>query len=256
LFRITVDSDSYKFDVLQDAPLTFNSLDIAAIASSGPQETLTVPTADPNESTSVTFNGLVFVNTTNPLDPANNPGAASDSDDLNPDAVGFGVKNLQASQMNNNDGFLAQDAAWTSADSGTNNHEINGIKFDVQGIGNVTTAHMEYWFVDDGAVVGGAHFQDLTNIPTGNKVLADVTIHSDTSFDQVYVRFVFDAPNIDNKGIRLENFEIQTPNPVPDQTFAFGLNIADKDLDSATTPTTFLVGVDGNHDGLVAGILV
>ena len=44
--------------------------------------------------------------------------------------------------------------------------------------------------------------------------------------------------------------------PAPDQTFAFGLNIADKDLDSATTPTVFLVGVDGNHDGLVAGVLV
>jgi Domain of unknown function (DUF5801) len=251
LFRITVDSDSYKFDVLQDAPLTFNSLDFAAIASGGPQETLTVPTADPNESTSVKFDGLVFVNATNPLDPANNPGAASDRDDLNPDAIGFGVKNNQASQMNNNDGFFAQDAAWTNADSGTNNHEINGIRFDVQGIGGTTTAHMEYWFVDDGAVVGGAHFQDLTNIPTGNKVLADVTIHSDTSFDQVYVRFFFDAPHVDNQGIRLENFEIQTPNPVPDQTFAFGLNIKDKDLDSASTTTNFLVGVDGNHDGVI-----
>ena len=115
---------------------------------------------------------------------------------------------------------------------------------------------MEYWFVDDGAVVGGAHFQDLTNIPTGNNVLPDVTIHSDTSFDQVYVRFFFDAPNADNKGIRLENFEIQTPNPVPDQTFQFGLKITDKDLDSATTTTNFLVGVDGNHDGLVSGVVV
>jgi hypothetical protein len=256
LFSITVDNDSYKFDVLQDAPLTFNSLNFAAIASGGPQETLTVPTTDPNETTSVTFNGLVFVNTANPLDAANNPGAASDSDDLNPDAVGFGVKNLQASQMNNNDGFFAQDAAWVAADSGTNNHEINGLRFDVQGIGNVTTAHMEYWFVDDGAVVGGAHFQDLTNIPSGNNVLADVTIHSDTSFDQVYVRFFFDAPNADNKGIRLENFEIQTPNPVPDQTLQFGLKITDKDLDSATTTTNFLVGVDGNHDGLVSGVVV
>lgn len=256
LFQITVDGDSYKFDVLQDAPLTFNALNFAAIASGGPQETLTVPTTDPNDTTSVTFNGLVFVNTTNPFDPANNPGAASTIDDLNPDAIGFGVKNLQASQMNNNDGFIAQNAAWTNADSGTNNHEINGLRFDVQGIGGVKTAHMEYWFVDDGAIVGGAHFQDLTNIPGGNNVLADVTIHSDTSFDQVYVRFFFDGPNADNKGIRLENFEIQTPNPVPDQTFAFGLNIADKDFDHANTTTNFLVGVDGNHDGLVSGVVV
>jgi hypothetical protein len=245
LFRITVDNDSYKFDVLQDAPLTFNPLNFAAIPSGGPQETLTVLTTDPNDTTSVTFNGLLFVNTANPLDPANNPGNASANDDLNPDAVGFGVKNGQASQMNNNDGFFAQDAAWTNADSGTNNHEINGLRFDVQGIGGVKTAHMEYWFVDDGVVVGGPHFQDLTNIPSGNNVLADVTIHSDTSFDQVYVRFFFDGPNVDNKGIRLENFEIQTPNPVPDQTFAFGLNITDKDLDHATTTTNFLVGWTG-----------
>jgi hypothetical protein len=256
LFRITVDNDSYKFDVLQDAPLTFNALNFAAIPSGGPQETLTVPTTDPNDSTSVTFNGLVFTNPANPLDPANNPGAASDQDDLNPDSIGFGVKRLQASQMNNNDGFFAQDAAWTAADSGTNNHEINGLRFDVQGIGGVKSAHMEYWFVDDGVVVGGSHFQDLNNIPGGNNVLADVTIHSDTSFDQLYVRFFFDGPNADNKGIRLENFEIQTPNPVPDQTFSFGLNITDKDGDHTATTTNFLVGVDGNHDGLVSGVVV
>jgi hypothetical protein len=254
LYRITVDSDSYKFDVLQDAPLIFQALDFSAIPSGSPQETLTVPTADPSDTTSVKFDGLVFVNSTNPLDPLNNPGAASASDDLNPDAVGFGVKNIQASQMNNNDGFIAQNAAWTSADSGTDNHEINGIKFDVQGIGGVKIAHMEYWFVDDGVVVGGAHFQDLNNIPKGNNLLTDVTIHSDTSFDQVYVRFFFDAPKIDTKGIRLEHFAIQAPNPTPDQTFEFGLNVTDKDLDHTTTTEVFLVGVDGNHDGLVSGV--
>ena len=255
LFRITVDNDSYKFDVLQDPQLTFSPLNFAAIPSGGPQETLTVPTTDPNDSTSVKFDGLLFVDANNPLNAANNLGASSDNDDLNPDAVGFGVKNGQASQMNNNDGFFAQDAAWTSADSGTNNHEIFGLRFDVQGIGSVKVAHMDYWFVDDGAVVGGKHTQDL-NLPTGNNVLPDVTLQSNTSFDQVYVRFFFDDPNSDSKGVRLENFKIETPNPVPDQTFAFGLHITDKDGDSANTTTNFLVGVDGNHDGSVSGVVI
>ena len=52
--------------------------------------------------------GLVFVDPNNPLDPANNPGAASTSDDLNPDAVGFGVKNIQASEASRRNAEVLQ----------------------------------------------------------------------------------------------------------------------------------------------------
>jgi hypothetical protein len=165
--------------------------------------------------------------------------------------VGFGVKKGQASQINNNEGFVAQNAAFTSGDA----NEINGLKFDISGIGNIKSVNVEYWLVDDGVVVESHTVEDFA-LPSGNKSATFTAIHSATSFDQVYVRFFFDGSPT-NEGVRLLNFAIETPKPVPDQTFDFGLKITDKDGDSAPAPTNFLIGVDGSDpDHTVAGIVV
>lgn len=147
----------------------------------------------------------------------------------NPDNVGFGVKAGQASQ-------------------------INGLRFDIAGIGNVNTVNVEYWFVDEGVV--SAPVTQAVSLPGGNNVFDNFTIHSDTSVDQIYVRFFFDGDPA-NKGVRILNFETEVAKPVPDQTFDFGLQITDKDGDSATTTTNFLIGVDGTDlDHTVSGVVV
>jgi Domain of unknown function (DUF5801) len=245
-FEIVVDNDSYNFTTLVNPVLEFQPLNFAAIASGGPQETLSVPTTSTTDNTVIQFNGLLFTNFTDPTAPANNPGAASALDDLNPDNVGFGVKAGQASQINNNEGFFAQ-----NTDAAT---EINGLRFDIAGIGNVNTVTVEYWFVDEGVV--SAPVTETVNLPGGNQVYDNFTIHSDTSVDQIYVRFFFDGDPT-NKGVRILNFETEVAKPVPDQVFDFGLQITDKDLDSATTTTNFVIGVDGTDpDHTVAGVMV
>jgi hypothetical protein len=94
------------------------------------------------------------------------------------------------------------------------------------------------------------------SLPSGNQVFDNFTIHSDTSVDQIYVRFFFDGDPT-NKGVRVLNFETEVAKPVPDQVFDFGLQITDKDGDSATTTTNFLIGVDGTDpDNTVSGVLV
>lgn len=245
-FEIVVDDDSYNFTVLTDPVVAFQPLNFAAIASGGPQETLSVPTTSTTDSTVIQFDGLLFTNFTDPTAAVNNPGAASALDDLNPDNVGFGVKSGQASQINNNEGFFAQNADATT--------EINGLRFDIAGIGNVKTVTVEYWFVDEGVV--SAPVTETVNLPNGNQVYDNFTIHSDTSVDQIYVRFFFDGDPT-NKGVRVLNFETEVALPVPDQVFDFGLQVTDKDLDSATTTTNFLIGVDGTDpDNTVSGVVV
>jgi hypothetical protein len=148
--------------------------------------------------------------------------------------------------MNPNEGFFAQDAAWTAAHPDDN--EIFGLRFDVQGIGNQPSVTIEWWTVDNGVVVD--HDTDTIQLPKGNAVFENFEVSSNTSFDQVYYRFTFPDGGA-NDGVRLENFDIKTPNPVPDQTFTFGINAVDQDGDHAVA-TTFSVGVDGNHDGLIS----
>jgi hypothetical protein len=245
-FEIVVDSDSYNFTTLVNPVLEFQPLNFAAIASGGPQETLQVPTTSTTDNTVIEFNGLLFTNFTDPTAAANNPAGASPLDDLNPNNVGFGVKEGQASQINNNEGFFAQ-----NTDAAT---EINGLRFDIAGIGNVSTVNIVYWFVDEGVV--SAPVTQTVSLPSGNQVFDNFTIHSDTSVDQIYVRFFFDGDPT-NKGVRVLNFETEVAKPVPDQVFDFGLQITDKDGDSATTTTNFLIGVDGTDpDNTVSGVLV
>jgi hypothetical protein len=151
---------------------------------------------------------------------------------------------MQASQINHNEGFFAQNTDATT--------EINGLRFDIAGIGNVRSVNIQYWFVDEGNV--SAPVTQTVNLPNGNQVFDNFTIHSDTSVDQIYVRFFFDGDPT-NRGVRVLNFETEVALPVPDQVFEFGLQIADEDDDSATTTTNFLIGVDGTDpDSTVPGV--
>jgi hypothetical protein len=118
----------------------------------------------------------------------------------------------------------------TQADSGTDHHEIFGLRFDTQGIGGVKAVNVEWWTVDDGNVVN--HDSGPVQLPTGNVAYDNFDITSATSFDQVYVRFTYET-KADTSGVRLENFETQVPNPVPDQEFTFGINAVDQDHDPA-----------------------
>ena len=112
LYQLNVTDSGYTFDVLFTPQGEQSDLDFDAIKSGGPQETLTVPTVD--DTGNIVFDGLIF-NTTPAADateaafvpfnaaPLGGPTVAAD--DLNPDAVGFGVKGGQASQINNNEAF-------------------------------------------------------------------------------------------------------------------------------------------------------
>jgi Domain of unknown function (DUF5801) len=196
---------------------TFESLDFAAIPPGGPRELLKVDTSDPTDNHSAVFDGLIFPDgpVSDPTLNTYNPGTNGTNDDLNPDAIGFGVKGGQASQLNQNEGFFVQDAAWTSSDPDDGLNEIGGIKFDIQGIGGVKSVDIEWWAVDNGEVIKTG--TDHVTLPKGNAVYEDYTIQSptddpwsDPSVDQIYVRFTYDT-NADNAGVRVENLQVAFP---------------------------------------------
>jgi hypothetical protein len=197
--KITLDITTTEFVT------TFQSLNFAAIPSGSPQETLTVPTSSATDNHSAKFNGLIFPNgaVDDPTTINTNPGT---NDDLNPDAVGFGVKGGQASQLNQNEGFIAQDAAWDPTDPDAN--EIGGIRFDIQGVGGIKSVKVEWWAVDNGAVVQ----TDISTVslPSGNAAFENYTIETTNSVDQIYVRFTYDTKTA-TSGVRVENFEVAFP---------------------------------------------
>lgn len=183
---------------------TFQTLDFAAIPSGSPQETLTVATVDPTDNHSAKFDGIIFPGSVaNPTTINTNPGT---NDDLNPDAIGFGVKGGQASQMNQNEGFFVQDAAWTASSPDAN--EIGGIRFDIQAVGGVKSVNIEWWTVDNGAVID--HGTDKVSLPSGSAVFENYTIEPTDSVDQIYVRFSYDT-KISTSGVRIENLEVAFP---------------------------------------------
>ncbi|ESY71413.1 hypothetical protein NKJ90_22680 [Mesorhizobium sp. M0051] len=199
--KITLDVTTTEFVT------TFQTLDFASIPSGSPQETLTVATTDPNDNHSAKFDGLIFPVGAVP-DPTAVPINSGTNDDLNPDAIGFGVKGGQASQMNQNEGFFVQDAAWTSGSPDAN--EIGGIRFDIQAIGGVKSVNIEWWTVDNGAIV--EHGTDKVSLPAGSAVFDNYTIETADAdgVDQIYVRFTYDTKQ-STSGVRIENLEVKFP---------------------------------------------
>jgi hypothetical protein len=259
-FRLTIDdsdSDStnwtYEWEALQDPPNVEAPVNFNAIKSGGPQELLSPPVG--SGGLVAVFDGLLF----NTADAALNwtPGAvldpvldqshdgildllASDQDDGNPDAEGFGIKQPQASQFNHNEGFYA-----TLFDTGTTSFvEMSSLSFGIEGIGAPTTFHLDWRIMDDGVVVGSDSDTILTL--SGNaEIPYSIALASGDSFDSVYVRTWWDdAPT--NKGVRLLDFSIGLPQPTEDQALDWEVTI--EDFDGDTDVATFRTGIDGTLD--------
>jgi hypothetical protein len=228
LYQLNVTDSGYTFDVLVTPHGEQSDLDFNAVKSGGPQETLTVPTAD--NSGSIVFDGLIFngtpaANATEaafaPFNTAPLGGPTVAADDLNPDAVGFGVKGGQASQINNNEGFTFHTA---------DGSDVNNLTFAVAGIGNINTITVESWLYDDAGTLIDHNIDNVTGLRSGNQT---VTINDDggQAFDTAYVQFHLNGAN---SGVRILDFSTSIEGPVPDQSFAFQLTNTDLDGDAAT----------------------
>jgi hypothetical protein len=237
LYRLDVTAGAYTFSVLQDAPAAFTPLDFSGIPPGSPHETLTVPTI-PASALEVTFDGVLFSGTgavggaTSALfGNVSNPGAGSTNDDLNANTLGFGEKLGQASQMNQNEGFFA----------GGGDNALDGLEFDIQGIGGVKSVNVEYWLVDDGAVT--YHHVDAVSLPSGSASYDEV-ISGHGSFDQIYVRFYYDG-KVDTSGVRVLDFKSSSPVNIPTHVLDFTLTNTDGDGDTVTS-NSFQITVDPN----------
>jgi hypothetical protein len=223
IYQLDVTATNYTFTVLQDAPPAFIPLNFAAIPSGSPMEVLTVNAT--GTSTNITFDGLVFTGTgaigSTLGGSVTNPGGASTVDDLNPNSVGFGEKGGQASQMNQNEGFVAFDAAHAL---------MSGLKFDIAGVGSVKAVNVEWWMLDSSNNVIN-HAVDHVVLPGGAATITEI-IDTGQSFDHLDVRFFYMSPDsTTNSGVRVENFETKLPNSIPDREVDFALNVTDGDGD-------------------------
>ena len=79
LFRLNVTDNGYTFDVLSTQQNTTKTLNFGAIAAGGPKELIDVPSFPDaqGDTDTVRFDGLIFTNTADPRDAADNPGAAN-----------------------------------------------------------------------------------------------------------------------------------------------------------------------------------
>jgi hypothetical protein len=228
----TENSGSYEFDVLQQVASPPQPLNFSGIKSGSPQETLTVPTQD--NAYSVVFDGLLFFNSNGtPISGSlgnktqsqlnfydDTTAATAVGDQLNPDNIGFGVKNGQASQINDGEGFFFN----------TNNGSQQlSLQFDVAGIGNINTIHYEYWVFDaSGNELTYSGDKTVTGLTSGNQHV-NIT-DSGTPFDTAYVHFYF-TPTDTNSGVRIINFKSQVATQTPDTVIHFQLQNTDGDGD-------------------------
>jgi hypothetical protein len=224
IYQLDVTATNYTFTVLQDEPPAFTPLNFAAIPSGSPMETLTVNAT--GTTTNITFDGVDFTGTAaigSALDGSVlNPGPASTVDDLNPDSVGFGEKGGQASQMNQNEGFLVYDAAHAA---------MEGLKFDIAGVGGVKNVQVEWWMMDSSNNVVN-YGLDSVDLPSGSATITETILDNPNTFDHMYVRFFY-LSNASNAGVRVENFQTEIPNNIPNREVDFGLKITDGDGDVA-----------------------
>jgi hypothetical protein len=218
---------AYTFTVNTTQQNVAKALDFGSIKAGGPQETLAVSTVGPNPSV-VNFDGLLVTDDSDPRLAVNNPGATTDRDDLNPDSLGFGIKGGQASQMNNNEGFVAQLAG---------GGELSAFSFGMQAIGNVKSVNVTYWTVEDGKLSDPV---TTTETLPGGQGIKTYTINTPQGVDQIYVEFEYPDKNGNpdlNAGVRLLNFtetEQRVFNPV---NLSFNLTNTDKDGDTVTSNT-------------------
>lgn len=253
VYQLSVTDTGYTFTVLQTLANPPETLNFSAIKSGSPVETLNVSTSGGHN---ILFNGLFFNDGTFYTNPSGalginqstsdlnhaNLGSANPADDLNPDNIGFGVKNGQASQINMNEGFFFSES------SGLN---LKNLTFDVAGIGNVTSIKAEVWLFNSAGdlidytnpTIGGLKQGNVhvTLQDTGANVPGTTHDISGESFSTGYIRFYFD-PADTNAGVRIINFTTQVAAPVNDQDIQF--RVVNTDADGDTAKATFNVLVD------------
>jgi hypothetical protein len=273
-FEFTVDGDgTYDFDVLQTGTPTNETFAFGSVKPGAPVETATVKSQF--DHAIGVFDGVIFKG----AGPNNYTNLSTKNvDDINPDNLGFGIMGTnpnQASQINNDEGFLVQ------LEEGSDTFQ-----FDIQGIGNnAKGVHVEYtaWNdTNDNGVVDGSETAVKTetvrkDVLSGN-TLTNFKIDADSDFDAVNVRFYFDSTDlqngalsgpalrqaIDNAGVRILNFGVKQDDTIPEYDFAFGMKRTDCDGDM-TTEMLASIHVDPdldpsvnpvNADLINAGVLV
>jgi Pectate lyase superfamily protein len=248
LFRVYVSNSGTNNLVFSagsdgDLPPITVPLNFQAISSGGPTETLAVPVG--NTGVNIVFDGLIFANGTpdfggpttdseGELSPFN-LGTSSTDDDLNPDNLGFRVRN--------NEGWFAV------AQNASGRVHLFGLEFDIQAIGNVKSVDVNYITFDrNGATSTVDSFAKQTvSLPSGSNG-THFAINDADGFDAAYLRFTFPGQGT-NVGVRLLDFSTTVAGTFFDQNLQFGVKVADGDQDTATD--TFTVGLDGNHDGRI-----
>ena len=196
---------------------------------------------------------------TNLLNPDANLGLGDPADDINTNQLGFGIKDGQASQVNNLEGFFA-----TFGDgAGPDDDEVVGFFFDIDGIGNISEVTINWLVFDDadnnGALDGGESFlsgSTLIQLPNGNNEIqflltADPDVDASPDyveflgdgfeFDNVYIQAVTpdglasDNENSWNDGVRFNDFGTIERAEIPPLELSFSAEGTDGDSDM--TPT-------------------
>ena len=241
VYHVTVSNTGYTVTVDDAGDASTIGLDFNAIKAGGPQEILTVPLFDASDS--IVFDGLL-----------NGAQAPGDGDYLNPDSLGFGIKNGQASQINPGESFVF---------STLSGQEIESLNFDMQGIGGIKSVRMNWQLWDDGPngirgdgddILVDSGTTGFVALPSGNNVVhvsavddgavstaAGTTPANTTAgetFDYGLVYFDFPAKNgvvSANQGIRVLDFSTTLTTPVAPDSFTMTLVAEDCDGDLAYT---------------------
>ncbi|MGN5086885.1 retention module-containing protein [Aeromonas hydrophila] len=219
------DDNTYSFELVTPQPTQIFSIG-SQFGAGGPVETIGVTAG----GIGVLFDGLLFNGSVN--NPQNLPG--SDTDDLNPNNNGFGIKN---GNLENNEGFKV--SATTAVD---------GLSFNVYGVGNTNTSTIQWVaYAADGVTVVDSGELTLSGLK-GTMQLA--SIEPDGEFSQLTVRFVLDG----NDSVRIENFGVIDKITPPDIDLDFSATLTDGDGDQAST--NFTVSVKSNESPIASNILV
>jgi hypothetical protein len=164
LFELTVTDGDWTFTIFQDAPLVFNPFDFSTLPPGSPLEIISLQAVD---STTVgVFNGLLFgaidaadgteARGTYPPNSINLPGTSGTNtdDDLNPDAIGFGVRGGAASNMNNNEGFSL---SFFTDSGGLTKKTVEGMQFKMDQQGNTDDVVLSFDLIKFPTTVGSGN---------------------------------------------------------------------------------------------------
>ena len=231
------DDETYTFNLV--TPQFTKTVQIADRYFAGaPVETIEADAG----GTKVIFDGLLF-DPDNNFAPINLPNSDTDpnaddkNDDLNPNNLGFGLKN---GNINDNQGFK------TTFDTA-----VDGMSFDVvRSTGGVNSTTI-YWkaYAADGRTDSGSLL--VSGLQAAGNAGVKVEINSDVEFTSLEIRFdMADS----NDGIRVQKFEVIDKIVPDDQELAFKVIATDGDGDSVYSE--FTVTIEASEEQTVDGVLV